>query len=55
MVADLRAILGNAEDELPRTPQEICGKLLWTCYMGSKNSSEDTRRRAADLAEQIGR
>ncbi|KAK3533658.1 hypothetical protein QTP70_024032 [Hemibagrus guttatus] len=38
----------------PKDPRELCGRLFTTCYMGSENSSEDTRNRAKDLATQIG-
>lgn len=39
----------------PEDPRELCGRLFTTCYMGSENSSEDTRNRAKELAVQIGR
>lgn len=40
---------------VPKTPQELCGKLFHTIYMGmSKQSSADTRSRAKELAAAIG-
>ncbi|XP_052901212.1 glutamine-dependent NAD(+) synthetase isoform X1 [Anopheles moucheti] len=39
---------------LPANPQDLCGRLLFTCYMGTENSSRETRARAATLAGQIG-
>ena len=39
---------------VPSSPTELCSKLFVTCYMGTSNSSEDTKSRAKDLATQIG-
>ncbi len=38
----------------PESPQEICQRLFSTCFMGSTNSSKDTRRRAKELSAAIG-
>ncbi|XP_047517779.1 glutamine-dependent NAD(+) synthetase [Pieris napi] len=38
----------------PKDPKELCNKLLVTCYMASKNSSEETKLRAKELASEIG-
>lgn len=38
----------------PTSAVELCNRLFVTCYMGSENSSLETRQRAAVLAEQIG-
>ena len=38
----------------PKSPQEICQRLFSTCFMGSMNSSKDTRRRAKELSTAIG-
>lgn len=38
----------------PQDPQELCGRLLTTCYMASENSSRETHSRATELAQQIG-
>ena len=38
----------------PSEPSELCGRLFVTCYMGSENSSEETKGRARKLAQQIG-
>lgn len=53
MLADVRAIV-NQTGYTPQEPQELCGRLLTTCYMASENSSGETRSRAAELAQQIG-
>lgn len=39
---------------VPNTPQELAGRLFHTCFMGTENSSSETRARAKDLAEAIG-
>lgn len=56
VIADMRRIVGEAPDSdwLPNTPQDLCGRILHTCYMGTTNSSSETRNRAKDLAKTIG-
>ena len=45
----------NGDGVLPKTPQELCGQIFTTIYMGmKKQSSRETRQRAKDLAEAIG-
>jgi NAD+ synthase (glutamine-hydrolysing) len=39
---------------LPTDPREFCGRIFHTCYMGTENSSADTRGRAKALAGAIG-
>lgn len=34
-------------------PDELCSQILYTCYMGTVNSSEFTKSAAGDLATQI--
>ncbi|PFH55100.1 hypothetical protein XA68_10749 [Ophiocordyceps unilateralis] len=50
---DLRMVTGD-KSLTPTTPQEIVGRLLHTCYMGTVNSSRETEDRARRLAEMIG-
>lgn len=50
---DLRKVTGIT-DYVPESPEEIVGKLLHTCFMGTVNSSDETRSRAKRLAERIG-
>jgi hypothetical protein len=45
---------GYAEGEVPADASELCGRLLTTVYMGTANSSAETRARAASLAAQLG-
>ncbi|KAI9023261.1 glutamine-dependent NAD synthetase with GAT domain-containing protein [Hyaloraphidium curvatum] len=55
VLADARAVVGEAgTDYVPTDPTEFCNRILHTIYMGSKNSSNDTKQRAADLAAKIG-
>jgi len=39
---------------LPSSPQEICNRLFHTCFMGTVNSSKETRQRAKALGAAIG-
>ncbi len=60
VIADVNRIMGRevppeGADKLPvPTARELCGRLFFTCYMGTKNSSATTRLRAAKLAHAIG-
>lgn len=53
VIADARRIVGD-DDYVPSDPAEFAGRILYTCYMGTENSSPETRRRAKALAGQIG-
>ncbi|XP_073514933.1 glutamine-dependent NAD(+) synthetase isoform X1 [Phyllobates terribilis] len=53
VLSDARQVVGDAMYE-PRTPQDLCGRLLTTCYMATENSSRETRERAGMLSQQIG-
>ncbi|XP_041351299.1 glutamine-dependent NAD(+) synthetase-like [Gigantopelta aegis] len=53
VIADVERIVGE-EGYLPSDPEELANRLFTTCYMGSENSSVDTKTRAANLAKQIG-
>lgn len=54
VITDLRKITA-VPDFTPKSPQEICERLLVTCYMGTENSSKETKDRANILAKAIGR
>jgi NAD+ synthase (glutamine-hydrolysing) len=56
VLKDCRRIAGEAPDSswVPSSPQEICNRIFHTCFMGSTNSSKDTRLRAKNLAREIG-
>eukprot|EP00250_Pteridium_aquilinum_P018390 c24065_g1_i2 orf=296-2500(+) len=52
--ADAKRIGHYDEHALPIDPKEFASRVLQTVYMGSENSSENTRGRAERLAKQIG-
>ncbi|KAI8825625.1 uncharacterized protein EV422DRAFT_492150 [Fimicolochytrium jonesii] len=56
VIADARRIAGEPPEStyIPETPQEFSGRIFHTCYMGTSNSSAETRARAKHLAEWIG-
>ncbi|KAI5478009.1 hypothetical protein MNV49_005701 [Pseudohyphozyma bogoriensis] len=56
VIADARRIAGLPNDStyIPKDAREYCGRIFHTCYMGTENSSIETRKRAKDLAEAIG-
>lgn len=53
ILSDLRKIVKDESFD-PKTPKEIVSKIFYTRYMGTNNSSEETKKRAAKFAEQIG-
>ena len=57
VIADARRIVGEPEnsDYVPTDARELCGRIMHTCYMGTENSSAETRGRAKELAEALGR
>ncbi|TGZ84253.1 glutamine-dependent NAD(+) synthetase with GAT domain-containing protein [Ascodesmis nigricans] len=56
VIADARRICGEPEssDWVPKTPQELANRIFHTSFMGTENSSTETRQRAKDLASVIG-
>lgn len=56
VLADLRRICNEQEGSkwVPTSAQEVCHRVFVTCYMGTKNSSAETRDRARNLARDIG-
>jgi NAD+ synthase (glutamine-hydrolysing) len=56
VIADARRICGEAPDSdwIPKTPQELANRIFHTSYMGTENSSKETRERAKELANVIG-
>lgn len=57
VLKDLLQIVGEPSTSkwLPSSPQDISSRLFHSAYMGmAKNSSADTRKRAKDLAKDIG-
>lgn len=54
VINDARRLAGQEDPWLPQDPREFCNRIFHTCYMGTENSSRETRERARKLAEQIG-
>ena len=54
VLADVRRIVGD-HSYTPTDVKDLTGMVFTTCYMGSENSSVETKNRAAELAQQIGR
>lgn len=56
VLGDCRRIVGEPAESnwVPTCPEQICQRIFHTCFMGSSNSSADTRQRAKNLANDIG-
>lgn len=56
VIADARRMTGEPADSTysPTDPKEFANRIFHTCYMGTENSSNETRTRARQLAEAIG-
>ena len=54
VIQDAQRITGKGDDWQPDDPRELARALLHTCYMGTENSSKETRNRAKRLANEIG-
>ncbi|CAG8460443.1 9537_t:CDS:10 [Cetraspora pellucida] len=56
VIMDMRKIIGEKEDSdyIPTDPKEFANRIFHTCYMGTVNSSKETRERAKKLANTIG-
>ena len=53
VLSDIQRIVGD-ETYQPSNPQELAQHLFHTCYMGTENSSKETRARAKSLAKEVG-
>ncbi|KAG0007070.1 glutamine-dependent NAD(+) synthetase [Modicella reniformis] len=55
-IADAKQVTGQSPESgyIPTDPQEFAHRIFHTCYMGTTNSSNETRSRAKDLAVTIG-
>ena len=55
VIQDARRITSNGDGWQPDDdPRELAHALLHTCYMGTENSSKETRNRAKRLADEVG-
>ncbi|MCA9921224.1 MAG: hypothetical protein KC421_02570, partial [Anaerolineales bacterium] len=53
VIADARRLVGD-DSYIPTDPAEFAHHIFHTCYMGTRNSSKETRNHAKALAQQIG-
>lgn len=53
VLADVQSLTHDPEF-VPKTPQEVAGRLFYSSFMGTENSSKETRARAKKLALEIG-
>ncbi len=49
-----RWLTGDESPDVFQEPKVLASRLLYTCYIGTQNSSRETRQRAKQLAEQLG-
>lgn len=56
VIEDAKRLAGKSDDNewIPTCPKEFANILFHTCYMGTENSSKETRERAKILAAEIG-
>lgn len=54
VLAELRRVTRQPAGWVPASSAEIANLVLTTCYMGTDNSSAETRERAAALAREVG-
>lgn len=53
VISDVKSLVHD-DSFVPKTPQELADKLFHTAFLGTENSSGDTRSRAKELAAKIG-
>ncbi|RDW93104.1 glutamine-dependent NAD(+) synthetase [Aspergillus mulundensis] len=56
VIKDVRRLCAEPADSMwiPTTSQEVCNRIFHTSFMGTQNSSKETRDRAKELATEIG-
>ncbi|KAI9017590.1 hypothetical protein BC832DRAFT_572628 [Gaertneriomyces semiglobifer] len=56
VIIDARRVAGEKPDSeyVPSDPRELSSRIFHTCYMGTSNSSDETRTRAKHLADRLG-
>lgn len=52
VMKDVQMITKN--DNFPNTPEELANQIFHTCYMGTSNSSNETKSRSKELSSKIG-
>lgn len=53
VLADIRKVVKD-DEYVPKDEKELCERIFVTCYLGTVNSSDETRNRAENLAKDIG-
>lgn len=53
VIRDLQTVAGDSQWQ-PQGASDISNKIFHTCFMGTTNSSRETRSRARDLAQTLG-
>ncbi|SCU98300.1 LAFA_0G16974g1_1 [Lachancea sp. 'fantastica'] len=53
VMEDARRLCRKDSDWIPQTPQELASLIFHTCFMGTENSSKETRARSRELANEI--
>ncbi|XBW35666.1 hypothetical protein QEN19_001237 [Hanseniaspora menglaensis] len=54
VLSDLQKVSKQSLEWIPESPEQISDKLFHTCYMGTSNSSKETKDRAEALSKRIG-
>lgn len=55
VIKDIKQVLKiEKDDEIPKNSEEFANLIFHTCYMGTVNSSKETRDRSLRLSEKIG-
>lgn len=54
VIKDVASVANMEEGWIPTCSQELANKIFHTCFMGTENSSKETRQRAKELANKIG-
>ncbi|KAL8946231.1 MAG: hypothetical protein Q9222_007346 [Ikaeria aurantiellina] len=54
VLQDLQRIAEKPQTWRPKDARDVTGEILYTCFMGSNNSSKETRERARALSKAIG-
>lgn len=54
VIEDVARLCNKGKDWTPAKPEQLANLIFHTAYLGTKNSSSETRKRAQQLAERIG-
>jgi NAD+ synthase (glutamine-hydrolysing) len=54
VILDTMRLTETKRENLPKDYKELCKKIFYTCYMGTKHSSTETRDRAKKISDEVG-